>query len=99
MNRFYTMLVWWRVFDPPCTGPFGSAQGRLRPVTTRATISGCIHGNESLCDALLQRPVSADRRLRIRDGLEARFHFQVERERPVARGMRGVGFEIETAAG
>ena len=56
-------------------------------------------GDERLLDAMLQRLVSGDRRFGIRDRFEAGFHFEVERERPVVRGMRGVGFEIETAAG
>src|ERR1035437_7117828 len=54
---------------------------------------------QSLLDAPLKRLVGGDRRFGIRDRLEAGFHFEIERERPVVRGMRGVGFEVETPAG
>src|SRR5271157_87868 len=95
-----TMLVWWRVFDPPCTG--------RSPVTTQQKLralllfviadTGCIQSTPRLFDALLNRLVSGDRRFAICDGLEPRLHFQVEREGSVVRGMQRIGFEVETAA-
>src|SRR5260370_24455131 len=54
------------------------------------------HGVERLLDALLKRLVSGDRHFGISDRFEASFHFEVERKSPVVRGMRGVGFEVET---
>ena len=47
---------------------------------------------------MIHRLVGGNRRFGISDGLETGFHFEVEREIPVVRGVRGVGLQIETAA-
>ena len=53
---------------------------------------------ERLLNALLERLVRRDCGFGISDRFEAGFHFEVERERSVVRGVRGIGFEVETAA-
>ena len=77
--------------------------GKLRasgfePQSSRSRF-GASQCGESLLDALLKRLVGGDRRFGICNRFEAGFHFEIERERPVVRGMRGVGFEVETPAG
>jgi hypothetical protein len=54
---------------------------------------------ERLLDAVGERFISTDRRLRIGNRLEASFNFQVERERSVSRRMRKIALNVEAATG
>src|SRR4030088_3587703 len=56
------------------------------------------HGGECLPDALFKRLVRVHRHFGIANGFEAGFHFEVEREGSVVRRVRGIRFEVETAA-
>src|SRR6267378_651844 len=74
-----------------------SGQARETPIAPSNLLCGS-DGGQSLFDAPLKRLVSVDRSSGVGDGFEAGFQFKVERERPVVRGVRGIGFEVKTAA-
>src|SRR5260370_39407243 len=63
-----------------------------------SNFSSRIDRGQSLSDALRKRLVSVDRSFGVGDGFEAGLPFQVERDSWVVRGVRGIGFEAETAA-
>src|SRR5450755_3062989 len=54
----------------------------------------CFYRRECVLDAIFQRLVGVNGRLRISDGLEPGFDFPVERESSIACGVRVVGRDI-----
>src|ERR1700675_279449 len=71
-----------------------SGQARVAP----SNLSCGSDGGQRLLNALLERLVRRDCGFGISDRFEAGLHFEVERESPVVRGVRGVWFEVETTA-
>ena len=64
----------------------------------RSNQSSRSYCGERLLDALRKRLVGRDSRLGISDRFEVGLNFEVEREGSIVRGMRGVGFQVETPA-
>src|SRR5260370_40046459 len=64
----------------------GGRGGRDRTPVAPSNYSSPSHGGQRFLDALRKRLVGRDYCFRIRNRLETGFHFEVERERSIARG-------------